>query len=164
MDTKNRLYRSSADKMIAGVSAGLAEYFNIDPVLVRIIFIVLLISGGSGLLIYVILWIVVPYDYEIGVKPIFHESASNAETDNSESNKNREQSAFNNIEDNDNYQVKNNHKKLAGIILIVIGALLLADNFFLTDFIFDNLVPILLILAGLFIVFYRKKTKQQVNI
>lgn len=56
-----RLYRSRDDRMIAGVCGGLAEYFNVDPVIVRIIFFILLLPGGlPGLLPYIILWIVVP--------------------------------------------------------------------------------------------------------
>jgi phage shock protein C len=52
--------RRSNDKMIAGVCAGLAEYFGIDPVIVRIIFVILLVAGGPGFLIYIIMWIVMP--------------------------------------------------------------------------------------------------------
>ena len=49
--------------MIAGVCGGLAQYFNIDPVIIRIIAIILLLPGGlPGFLPYVILWIVVPLD------------------------------------------------------------------------------------------------------
>jgi len=56
-----RLYRSRNDRMIAGVCGGLAEYFAIDPVIVRIIAFILLLPGGlPGFLPYVILWIVVP--------------------------------------------------------------------------------------------------------
>lgn len=59
---EKRLYRSRNNKVIAGVCGGLAEYFNIDPVIVRIIAIVLLLPGGlPGFLPYVILWLVVPY-------------------------------------------------------------------------------------------------------
>jgi len=57
-----RLYRSLADKKIAGVCGGLAEYFKIDPTIVRVIFVILLLPGGfPGLLPYAILWLVVPY-------------------------------------------------------------------------------------------------------
>lgn len=56
-----RLYRSEEERMIAGVCGGLAEYFDIDPVIVRLIFFILLLPGGfPGLLPYIILWIVVP--------------------------------------------------------------------------------------------------------
>lgn len=52
--------RRSSDKMVAGVCAGVAEYFGIDPVIVRIIFILLALAGGPGVLLYIILWIVMP--------------------------------------------------------------------------------------------------------
>ena len=56
-----KLYRSQKDMKIAGVCAGLAEYFNIDPTIVRIIFIILLLPGGfPGLIPYLILWAIVP--------------------------------------------------------------------------------------------------------
>jgi phage shock protein C len=56
-----QLYRSTSNKMIAGVCAGIAEYFNIDPVIVRIIAVLLLLPGGlPGFVPYVILWIIVP--------------------------------------------------------------------------------------------------------
>jgi phage shock protein C len=56
-----RLYRSKTDRKIGGVCGGLAEYFNIDPTIVRIIFVILLLPGGlPGFIPYIILWIVVP--------------------------------------------------------------------------------------------------------
>jgi len=55
-----RLYRSRTDRMIAGVCGGLASYFNIDPVIVRVIAVVALLAGFGGGLAYIILWIVVP--------------------------------------------------------------------------------------------------------
>jgi phage shock protein PspC (stress-responsive transcriptional regulator) len=57
-----RLYRNLNDRVLGGVCSGLAAYFDIDTVLVRIILIVLLISG-VGLLAYIILWIVIPKAY-----------------------------------------------------------------------------------------------------
>ncbi len=58
--TQKRLYRNSDEKIIGGVCSGIASYFNIDVVFIRIIFILFFIFGGSGLLIYLILWLVVP--------------------------------------------------------------------------------------------------------
>lgn len=63
--TQKKLYRSKKDKMVAGVCGGLAEYFDIDPVIIRVIAVVLLLPGGlPGLLPYVILWVVVPKNPE----------------------------------------------------------------------------------------------------
>jgi phage shock protein PspC (stress-responsive transcriptional regulator)/predicted membrane protein len=55
-----RLRRSRDDRMIAGVSGGIGEYFNIDPVLVRIAFVALALFGGAGLVVYPLAWIFVP--------------------------------------------------------------------------------------------------------
>ena len=58
--TKKRLYRDEEDKILGGVASGLAHYLNIDPAVIRILFAVLAIFGGSGFLVYIILWIVLP--------------------------------------------------------------------------------------------------------
>ncbi len=55
-----KLYRSEDDRMIAGVCGGLAEYFNIDSSIVRLIFVLIVLYGGSGILVYLIFWIVLP--------------------------------------------------------------------------------------------------------
>jgi phage shock protein C len=57
---QGRLYRSSTDRMIGGVAGGLAEYFKLDPALVRIAWVVAVFFGGFGILAYIILWIVLP--------------------------------------------------------------------------------------------------------
>lgn len=57
---QKKLQRSSTNKMIAGVCAGLGEYFGIDPTLVRLIFLVLALAASGGVWIYIILWIVMP--------------------------------------------------------------------------------------------------------
>lgn len=55
-----RLYRSKKDRVLAGISGGLGDYFGLDPVWFRIAFVVLALTGGSGLLIYLVLWLVIP--------------------------------------------------------------------------------------------------------
>lgn len=56
-----QLYRSTNDRMIAGICGGLAEYFDVDPVIIRIIAFILLLPGGlPGLIPYCILWIIIP--------------------------------------------------------------------------------------------------------
>lgn len=62
---EKRLYRSTTDRFLAGVSGGLGEYFKVDPSIFRIIFIVLFLGGSAGLWIYIILAIVLPNDYEV---------------------------------------------------------------------------------------------------
>jgi phage shock protein PspC (stress-responsive transcriptional regulator) len=55
-----RLFRDTERGMIAGVAAGLAAYVGIDPLVVRLLFILLVFSGGAGILVYVVLWLLVP--------------------------------------------------------------------------------------------------------
>src|ERR1035437_10125200 len=55
-----KLYRDPDDRVLGGVCSGLGVYFNVDPVIIRLIFVALFFGGGSSLFIYVILWIVVP--------------------------------------------------------------------------------------------------------
>jgi phage shock protein C len=57
---ENKLYRSSSDKLIGGVCGGLGEHFKIDPTLVRLAFALLFFFGGHGLLLYLILWVIMP--------------------------------------------------------------------------------------------------------
>ncbi|WP_266160839.1 PspC domain-containing protein [Dyella silvatica] len=57
---EKRLHRSLNDRKLAGVCGGIAEYLGWDPTLVRLLWVVLTMLGGSGVLIYVILWIVMP--------------------------------------------------------------------------------------------------------
>lgn len=59
METK-RLMRSKRERMIAGVCGGLAQYLGLDPTVVRLIFILLSIAGASGVLIYLVLWLIMP--------------------------------------------------------------------------------------------------------
>lgn len=59
---EKRLTRSTNDQMVAGVAAGIARYFNVDPTIVRLIFVITALSGGPGLLAYLIMWMVMPED------------------------------------------------------------------------------------------------------
>ncbi|MET0112789.1 MAG: PspC domain-containing protein [Limnospira maxima] len=59
-DTMKKLYRSREHCQIAGVAGGVAQYFNVDPLLVRLTFIILGLSAAPGIIIYAILWVLVP--------------------------------------------------------------------------------------------------------
>ncbi|MDR3193786.1 MAG: PspC domain-containing protein [Tannerella sp.] len=61
MTTIKRLYRSDSDKMVAGVCAGIAAYFELDPTLVRVGYILFCVfTAFAGVPVYLILWIVIP--------------------------------------------------------------------------------------------------------
>ena len=71
MSREKRLHRSRTEKMIGGVCGGLAEYFNVDPTIVRVIWVALAILPipGSAILAYLILWVVMPQDSPAGPPP-----------------------------------------------------------------------------------------------
>ena len=64
LDLSKRLYLSRRENSIAGVCGGIAEWLEIDPTIVRLIFVALAVAGGPGLLIYIVLWIVIPEEPE----------------------------------------------------------------------------------------------------
>ena len=55
-----RLYRSRKERMVAGVCGGVAQYFNVDVVIVRLAWVLLALAGGPGIIAYIIAWIIVP--------------------------------------------------------------------------------------------------------
>ena len=57
---EKRLYRQPKDKMIGGVCGGLAEYFEVDPVIIRVLFVAALFLGTMGFWMYILLWIIIP--------------------------------------------------------------------------------------------------------
>jgi phage shock protein PspC (stress-responsive transcriptional regulator) len=59
---EKRLHRSRTEKMIAGVCGGLAEYFGVDPTLIRVLWVLITLLAGVGVLLYLILWVVMPLD------------------------------------------------------------------------------------------------------
>ena len=59
---QKRLHRSQKERMLGGVAGGLAEYFETDPSLVRLIFALMFVFAGSGFLLYLILWVVLPLE------------------------------------------------------------------------------------------------------
>ena len=60
-----RLYRSRTNRVLSGVCGGLGEYFKIDPVIVRLVFLVLVLFGGSGLLLYLVALVIIPNEPEV---------------------------------------------------------------------------------------------------
>lgn len=59
METK-RLYKSATNRVLCGVCGGIGEYFNVDPTIIRLLFILLIFGVGSGLLVYIIAAIIMP--------------------------------------------------------------------------------------------------------
>ena len=135
---------------LGGVCGGIAEYFNIDPALVRILFVLVAIYGGAGVLFYLILWIVIPRRpletfeyYKKKAEPVY-ESEQPLNSD--------EPSGENPAMSENNQRTVGKNKKgngsvIAGIILVTLGTLFLADNF-IPNIDFSDIWPVILVVAG----------------
>jgi phage shock protein C len=66
---EKRLYRSSKDRVLWGVCGGLGKYFNIDPVIVRVIFVLTIFFGGLGIVAYIVMAIIVPKEDSKAAEP-----------------------------------------------------------------------------------------------
>ena len=122
-----RVYRSRVDCKIAGVCGGIGEYFQIDPVIIRIFAVLLIFADGIGLLAYIVAWIIMP-QYPIGAdvpppRPV----------------------------------KRKHHwgTLLPGLILLVVGVLFLMDGMFWWFDFWDILWPAILIVVGLLLIFGR---------
>ena len=143
-----KLYRSVTDKMLAGVCGGLAEYFAIDPVLIRLIFVLAVIFGGSGILAYIILWIIIPQKPYI-ITPFNSNAQSGDSQTTGEENKsegNDPNMKFMNIN-----KTQSNRSIYAGAFLILLGGIFLLDNF-VPHFHFGDFWPLILIGLGFAII------------
>ncbi|GKX28144.1 hypothetical protein SH1V18_06240 [Vallitalea longa] len=123
---EKKIYRSRDDQMISGVCSGIAKYFNIDPTIIRILFVIALFSWGTGVLIYIICSIVIPlepkkidtYDYNYTAEEEKH--------------------------------TNNNGRMILGLILVVIGIVSILEKIF-NWFSFDLVWPIAIIGVGFLI-------------
>ena len=135
MDTNSRLYRSTTNKVIGGVSGGLGDYLNIDPVIVRIVFVLLAIFGGSGVLVYIILWIVIPEQKYLFGTNINKDEKVEVDIESVINAKNK----------------KRNSSLIAGIVLIAFGLLILMDRLIPMYNLWD-FWPLLLVAAGVILI------------
>jgi phage shock protein C len=127
-----KLYRSNKDKMLGGVAGGLADYFSIDPTLVRIIFVISLFVGGAGVLAYIILWIVVPEEPYAFATP----NPNPTNTEKTADEESGSSGSINQEQTQQNYQQyyqavsdqRHRRSSIFGIVLIVIGILFLLNN------------------------------------
>jgi len=147
-----RLTRSVKDKVIGGVAGGIAEYFEIDPVIVRVLFVVSLFFHGAGFIAYIVLWIALPEaNYALESSSITNVQNSNS----SESQMKQDDAASAYFKRLEEKKIKRNRN--LGIVLLVLGCIFLADNFIpkirIADF-----WPIILIALGLSMLLKAKKS------
>lgn len=141
-----RLYRSTRNRVIAGVCGGVGEYFSVDPVIVRIVAVVLFFMGGSGLLAYIIAAIIIPNEPQIipDIQAPVPESTSSISAPSHSAG----QGAL-----------------FVGVLLTVLGVMFLLRNFsflfpgfyWFHHYVWHNFWPGLLIALGLFLILRRNK-------
>jgi len=172
-----RLYRSGREKMVGGVCGGLAEYFNIDVTLVRLVTLVAIFMGGVGLLAYLAAWIIIPlnpaeqstYRSSRESREYYAPGAQDTQGPVEEIIANVEQigakfqESHGNSNQGANYQGPSSYRdideprksrsKVAGIILIVFGMLFLLDRWFPFWFSLNKMWPLILIFIGAAIIF-----------
>ncbi|MBI2851367.1 MAG: PspC domain-containing protein [Chloroflexi bacterium] len=156
---QKRLYRSRSDRMIWGVCGGIAEYFEIDPTIVRLIAVLLVFAGGIGILAYIILAIVMPLEGTAVSEPREVVKENVAEMKQTATQLGAEiRTAFTRQEQAGEPQETSKTRQRTGysiaIILIILGVLFLLDNLNIFSwFHWGTLWPLLLIAIGLVIIF-----------
>lgn len=141
--SETRLYRSKTNTMVGGVCGGLGNYLNVDPILFRVLFLLALVVGGSGLLVYVILWIVIPEEQFTAAET----ENLNDETMNDTKN---QEGGFTPGGEQQKPQ-KNDGNLWGGLILITLGGIFLIDRF-VPRIDFGDLWPLILIVVGIILI------------
>lgn len=135
---QKRLYRSRRERVIAGVCGGLADYFSLDPTLVRLIWIVLIFGGGSGLLLYLLAALIIPEEPRLRL-------------DEAATGSGEPQGGSGSVgPGNGGSSSSTGSKALLGLILVGLGLFFLMRNLFPYVLFFrtDVLWPSLLVLVG----------------
>jgi phage shock protein C len=144
-----RLYRSETDKMIGGVSGGLGRHLDIDPVLVRLFFVLLAFANGIGVLLYIGLWIIMPSDATAEREDRGREVAVQGEAGEPERR----------VVPAETRRGRNPQSAtIIGAALILMGVMVLFNNlgfFWLRWINFDLLWPLLLVAAGFALIWRR---------
>jgi phage shock protein C len=155
-----RFYRSTTDRVLGGVAAGLAEYFSLDPVLIRLLFVLFALFGGGGVLVYIIFWIVIPE------KPLHLNQPQTPPAMEPNTETKEEHSTYSSAPVNPDARKeapveKKKGSLIGGLVLITVGTIFLADEFF-PNVDFGDLWPLILIVigAGLLINTFARKKEQ----
>jgi phage shock protein PspC (stress-responsive transcriptional regulator) len=134
MEERKRIVRNTEDRVLGGVASGLAAYFGVDKMLIRVIFVALGLINGVGVFLYLVLWVVIPSPASAGLDD---EEAIRA---NVEDLKRR----VSTLAKDANLP---RGSSLGGIVLVALGVIFLANQF-MPYLSIQILLPLVLILAG----------------
>lgn len=145
MIKNKKLYRDEDNLIIAGVCGGLADYFEVDVTLIRVIFVLLLIGGGGGFLIYLVLWLITPTKGREEMETI-------EETDElSEKTTKKGKTMVKEIKKE--IRSKRRPGGFLGLILMFLGLLILLEKIVPIFIRWDYVWPMALIASGAYLVF-----------
>lgn len=136
-----KLYRSRTNKVLGGVCGGLGEYFNLDPVLIRVVFVILTFIHGIGILLYIIMLVIVPqkpFDWTV------HTETPPSDKPSTPSSTDQPKPEFS-IQPT---KEPSKGKFVAGIVLVLLGLIFLFDNLF-PQLDFHDFLPLVLIVIGI---------------
>ncbi len=165
IEKNKRLYRSAKSKVFGGVAGGIAEYFDIDPIIIRLLFVIIAFAGGGGAIVYLILWIALPLE-PLTLNP-FTMNMGSGEPFSGEKHEDKS-AADPSTGDSNPYTVpdkaENRNGLIGGIVLITLGLIFLANRF-IPNINFSDLWPLgLVVLGGVLIatsIAERKKGKNE---
>lgn len=130
-----KLYRSKTDQLVGGVAAGIAEYLDLDPTVVRLIFVLMTIFNGAGLIIYIVLWLIMPSGYKVKGNYIDQNTQEIGEKISQATEK---------------FSQSNHTSKIGGIVLIALGILFLTSSWGILSWLdFSKLWPLIPIFIGI---------------
>lgn len=147
-----KLYRSETDQILGGVCAGIAEYLSIDPTIVRLVWVAIALIGGTGVFVYIILWIIIPTPKQEGL------SAEKRIEENAEALGVKAEKFAKKVETEVDKTDLNRRRQLFGLIVILIGLWLLASTLGLTSwFNFGKFWPLILVAVGITLLFKKNE-------
>jgi phage shock protein C len=165
MEKTNRLYRSITTRVFGGVAGGIAEYFDVDPIIIRMLFVIIAFAGGGGALVYIILWIAIPP--RPIVPPIYNMGQgdpSNPPPPPGTADAGSEPSQPYNAEPIPPFDSKPEYRNrgglIGGLVLISLGCIFLADRF-IPHINFGDLWPIILVVVGAVLIVTNFSDKDQ---
>ena len=160
---EKRLYRSRSNRIIWGVCGGLGEYFGIDPVIVRVVFGLLILANGIGILAYIILAIIVPLESSKATTPreVVQENVEDIKETSGEIGRGIHSTLVGDEgEATESAKVRRNRLNIIGIILIVVGVLLLLGSLNLFWwFHWGNMWPLILVAIGIVLILSARRRK-----
>ena len=164
----DRLHKSSTNRVIAGVCGGLGEYFGVDATIVRLLFVLLAIFHGIGVLAYIVLWIVMPRETSLEMAPrdVVRENIGSIREeaerlgDQLIAGPTGSASVEGGAPGAAGPRAVANRQFLAGIVLLVLGVLFLMDNLHIFWwFNWGQMWPVVLIIIGAFLVYDRSRPR-----